>query len=342
MLPRADRRSNRVTIRIVRNAFFLGFAVASVAAFVACVGDDPIGATTPTADAGGDVPVAPDDAMPDTGVDAGVPGAIDAPFTKIEHVDAFSTADGDYGLSFTADGLSVYVATGFGTQEIRVHTRTSTNVPFGAAIPLSGMPTSIAYNFSPAIRADGKELFFTYRPKPNGLGDIWRADIGGGGAQNAAPAPGINDPDAGAIEDGPFLANERVLYFGRTSASGRAIHRAERASTSVPFTSVMPVSGLGVYPDESNPVVTADELHIYFSAREEDAGPGGPGRILRASRVNMQMPYGPAVPVDGLDVPGRIDAPLWLTPDRCALYFLSDREKTTANDPDIWVARREP
>jgi hypothetical protein len=327
----------------VRKAFFLAVAATSVGVIAACVGDDPVSAT-PGPDASTDSPTseAAVDSGPDAGVDSAVPCKIDAPFTSIERVAEFSTSNGDYGLSFTADGLSVYVASGAGTQVVYVHTRLSTNAPFGAAIPLSGMPSD-AYAYAPTISADGKELFFAHHLIAGGGIDVYRAEIGGGGAQNIGPALGVNDPDAGVSDESPFLANERVLYFSRSTPSGGLrIFRAERATTSTPFSSVVAVNGLGTFPLEANPVVTADELHVYFTTLEEDAGPGVATRVMRASRLNAQMPFGTPVPVDGLDVAAGRDAPLWLDADRCALYFLSDRDKLGMNDPDIWVARRKP
>jgi hypothetical protein len=327
----------------VRKAFFLAVAAASVAVIAACVGDDPVPATA-APDASTDSPTseAAIDSGTDAGVDAAVPCKIDAPFTTVERVATFSTDNGDYGLSFTADGLGAYVASGAGTQVVYVHTRLSTAVPFGAAIPLSGMPSD-AYNYAPTISADGKELFFTHRFIASGTTDVYRAEISGGGAVNIAPAPGVNDEDAGVADESPYLANERVLYFSRSTPSGGLrIFRAERASTASSFTSVVPVSGLGTFPLEANAVVTADELDVYFTASEEDAGAVIATRVMRASRGNVQMPFGAPVPVDKLDVPTGRDAPLWLSPDRCMLYFLSDREKLNTNNPDIWVAKRNP
>lgn len=347
MVPRADPRINRVTIEIVRKPLFLfAVAAASVGAVAACVGDDPV-STTPapdaSTDAASDSSVVEDAADSGPSVDASTQCKIDAPFTTVERVAAFSTDNGDYGLSFTADGLSAYVATGFGAQVIFVHTRARPDVPFGAAIPLSGMPDT-SYNYSPTISPDGKELFFGHRVKTSGEVDIYRADIGSGGATNVAPVPGINHPDAGVLDESPFLANERALYFARRLdvTQGYRIFRAERATPTAPFDKVVPVNGLGTSLSEANAVVTSDELHVYFGANEEDAGLDGFARIMLASRAKVEMPFGAAVPVDKLDIPNGRDAPLWLTPDRCTLYFFSDRGKLGTNDPDIWVAKRTP
>lgn len=343
MLPRRDQRSNRVTIGIVRKLFFFAAASAAFVGFVACVGDDPTPAT-PASDASTDSTGTVDATPTADAADAAPPRCnVEAPFTTVARVAELSTNGGDYGLSFTADGLSAYVATGV-AQVIFVHTRSSTNVPFGGAIPLSGMPSDVALNYAPTISADGKELFFAHGRKDNGATDIYRAEISGGGAQNVGPAPGVNGADAGVIDDTPFLANDRALYLARRSevGAGARLHRAERATPSVPFSNVVPVNGLGTVRSETHPVVTADELHVYFAAVEEDAGLNGFTRIMRASRVNEQMPFGTPVAVEGLDVADGRDAPLWLSPDRCSLYFFSDREKIGQNDPDVWVAKRNP
>ena len=54
------------------------------------------------------------------------------------------------------------------------------------------------------------------------------------------------------------------------------------------------------------------------------------------------MPFGAPNAVDLITPAGASDVPLWLSPDLCALYFFSDREKLGQNDPDIWVAKRTP
>jgi Tol biopolymer transport system component len=179
MVPRGDRSINRVTFRTVRKAFFFGMACASaIGSFAACVGDDPASAP-PAPDGSPDTSTIADasDSASDAGFDAGATCNIDAPFTTVERVTEFSTSNGDYGLAFSGDGLSAYVATGTGSQAIFVHTRLSTDAPFGGPIPLNGLPSD-AHNYSPTITPDGKELFFAHRTIATGATDIYRAEIG--------------------------------------------------------------------------------------------------------------------------------------------------------------------
>jgi hypothetical protein len=263
--------------------------------------------------------------------------AVDAPFTSVVRDDELSTDSPDYGVAFSPDARRAFVAKGaLPDITIGVRVRSKTTEPFGPFIPLGGMPDGGSH--WPTTSPDGTELFFS---RNTGDVKIWRAVVASGAAESAAP---VGELDGVAAEDHPYLANERVIYFTQNPSGAYAILRAERSDAFKPFGAPEAVKGLEAYYYAVKPVVTLDELTIYFGAASQSDGLNGT-RIRRASRASVLDRFGASVEVTelrGANVLSGGDRPVWLSPDRCTLYFVSDRTTGVASDYDIWVAKRSP
>ena len=263
---------------------------------------------------------------------------MDAPFTTVGRDDDLSTGNPDYGVAFSPDGLRAYVAMGaLPNITMGVRVRNKTSEPFGPFNALGGFPDG--GNHWPTTSPDGTELFFALNTVPDVK--IWRAVITDSGGENVAA---VGSLDGVAAEDHPYLANERVIYFAHNPSGGYVIQRAGRSDPFTPFGPPEEVKGLGAYYYAVKPVLTSDELTIYFGAANQSDGLNGT-RIRRASRASVLEPFGTSVEVTELRAANVLaggDRPVWLSPDRCTFYFVTNRATGVPSDYDIWVARRSP
>jgi hypothetical protein len=107
---------------------------------------------------------------------------------------------------------------------------------------------------------------------------------------------------------------ELYLVLGVGGASGRDIYRAALASGTW---DVEPVAQANSAYDDTDPVVSPDELVLYF--RRAQTG------VMMATRAKTTDPFGVALPVPGLAGIWD-DRPMWVSSDHCALLLTSDRE----------------
>lgn len=130
---------------------------------------------------------------------------------------------------------------------------------------------------------------------------------------------------SGQTREPHALANGSVLYFTFQpgAATTRDIYRAElNGGVWAPGR----VNGVSTGGNEGHPVVTADELTIFFSHADID----GQADVWMATRASTAVPFPAGLPVAGLDstIAGgqpSDDRPTWLSADRCTLFMTSNR-----------------
>lgn len=113
------------------------------------------------------------------------------------------------------------------------------------------------------------------------------------------------------------VAGTDVLYYVAAPGNGgtKDIYRAEKngstweptAQRTAPF-------------DETHPVVTDDEMVIYYARNDT-----GTRKIWVAARTAPGKPFTGDIPVDAANEATANDEPSWISPDQCALIFTSDR-----------------
>lgn len=86
---------------------------------------------------------------------------------------------------------------------------------------------------------------------------------------------------------------------------------------------------------DAAPVVSDDEREIFFSS---DRGSSGtlPLDIFVATRATADVPFETPVALPGLSTKESYDWPVWLSPDRCTLYYINK----LANFATLRVAHR--
>lgn len=127
--------------------------------------------------------------------------------------------------------------------------------------------------------------------------------------------------DGGRQTREPYIVRDgAALYFTMEpgAAGGRDIYRAEK-NGGAGWSITLVGGAVSTTSPESHPVVSEDELTIFFSR-----GPGA-SEIWMSTRASKTAPFDVADPVGALNIGTADDRPSWLAPDRCTLYFTSDR-----------------
>lgn len=263
------------------------------------------------------------------------PCALSAAFRAPVQIGGVNTTASEIDAWLSDDERMIYVsrgAGGRGSYSTYRASRTSTADPFGAPTALPGF----AAVERPSISASGLTLFAT----TVGGGTVGPYDISVATRSTTATefgqlavVPNVNSPnvdDKGAV----ISRDGKTLYFtSNRSGSGTHIYRATRASESSPFTTPTPIGELGSSSNEGFPVVSGDELTIYFSSDR-----AGEQDIYVARRSTRLDGFGVPALVKELDATGP-RWPVWLSADGCRLYLGND-DAQGPGPHDLWVAQK--
>jgi Tol biopolymer transport system component len=312
----------------------------------ACVGDDPA-ATPAEADAGsleGGSAEAAVVADTSVGVDAADasrarcdPGK---PFGAPVLVSGLSTSADESTARLTADELTVFFArsvAGTGLPDIYVATRSSREAGWGAAAPVNGINTN-GPDYAPSVTDDGLTIFFT----SDSAGTRGGADIFSASRANVS-----NDFPAGTslgalgvvntaeAESDPYvLPNGKAIWFDVYNGPGdQEIYRAALGPAG--FLPREKVLGVGSAKIEAYPVVTPDELTLYFASNRTDPQGSGDYDIYVATRTTTSASFGTPTILPLLNS-AEADFPTWLSRDGCVLYLT----RHASGNYDIYRAER--
>jgi hypothetical protein len=124
------------------------------------------------------------------------------------------------------------------------------------------------------------------------------------------------------------LPSDLVLYFQSDRNVGTSLtdlFRASRPNTSQGFTldTSNVLANVNTPSHEWAPVVTPDELTIYFGSTRTDGGAKGGMDIWRATRASTTVPFSNPTNVAALNTP-KSDVPTWISNDGCRLYVANN------------------
>lgn len=252
---------------------------------------------------------------------------------------SLNTIADDERADLSPDELTIYFSStragGVGGFDIYKATRASLTAPFGNITLVSGMNTT-ADERGPRVTADGLSMFAysripTTAPQHITLATRTGATLPFGGLQTIAKVAGTTDD-----VDPYILQNGNVLYFTSGRGGSYGLYRSSKVAGA--FSTPTLVSGVNLDSPtiDNSPVVTPDELTLYFSSDR----PGGAGSldIYVATRPTAADGFGAPVALTGLNT-ASVDTPSWISPDGCALYF----SRAEANVGfQLYVAMRKP
>ena len=190
----------------------------------------------------------------------------------------------------------------------------------------------------PTVSGDGLTLLFEQGPQDDLTLHIYsahRASVGDsfGDAEllssvDSLGIAGVSDFSAFLREDG------QVLYFASNRASpGSADNDIYWCPA---FGSPLPVNELNSSVDDEAPVVTPDDLTIYFASTRPPSD-GGP-RVWTATRTSTSEPFSTPAIVQELNEPGTTLLPTFVTRDGCTLYF--DGLLSSSAERTVYVAQK--
>ncbi|MGA7121811.1 MAG: hypothetical protein WBY94_17015 [Polyangiaceae bacterium] len=215
-------------------------------------------------------------------------------------------------------------------------TRPDLDASFGGIKLLNNVNFPASLNMDPTTTASGGLLIYRYRMgrTDSGVDQLYWAERADAASDFpvGTPVPGL---DAGTMYNvQPYILPDGTeLYFSSISGMDFGIYRALFAGGV--FGAPSPVSELNLPgTNEGDPLVTADDLTIYFSSTR----PGGVGLqdIWMAQRPDKSSAFSGLVDLKNVNSSG-VDAPTWISPDGCRLYLSSDRADAGF---DLYVANR--
>ena len=251
-----------------------------------------------------------------------------------------NSQDFDGGPSLSADGLTLYFVTDRDIVtggDIWTATRRSAAEPFGQPRNLGSPVNSAADEGSPAISADGLDLFYDRAPD----GRIFEARRSIATAPFGKPV--IVDLVCSGCRDGfPAVSSDALqLYFCSDRAGGYGgddVWMATRASTSSPFEPPVNVGpAVNSAANDCEPTISTDGRELFFGS-DRKGGSGGDD-IWVSSRSSPAQPFRKTVNAGREVNSGFSDQRPYLSPDGATLLFMSDRPGGLGSF-DLWQVSR--
>jgi Tol biopolymer transport system component len=276
-------------------------------------------------------------------------GGIDAPPPRCDPAKAFgapvsitelNSGGDDSGLTLSGDELTAVFASsragGVGGQDLYVSQRATRTAPWGAPSLLAGVNTT-AQEGRPSLSGDGLTLYAEFLLNANSTYDIVRATRAStANAFGALSVVGVINGTATDAQPWVLPDNSAVYFESTRGVNGDGdIYVASGAAGSFAAPTLVTGTSLQTTSTEGYPVVTQDQLDLYF--RSDRAGAGS-FDIWLATRTSVAAGFSAPVNVSLLNT-NVAEAPTWVSADNCVLYFMRNIG-TVASNTDLYVATK--
>jgi hypothetical protein len=213
--------------------------------------------------------------------------------------------------------------------EIFVGTRPDTASAFTGITKVTELNGGSADGYLTTTSGDLLGYFVSMR---TGNGDIYRTSRADAGMAWGSLAV-VTAVSTTSLEDDAFvLADGRAIYFTSNRAGGSlGIYRAA-VDVNGNVSPAAAVSGVNTSADETEAVVTLDELTMYFARFSTNR------RIMVAKRAATNAAWGTATAVTELNLSTN-DSPSWISPDGCRI-LVSSNASGGAGQRDIYFAEK--
>ena len=208
---------------------------------------------------------------------------------------------------------------------------------FAELFQLAELDADNAYDAYPTVTADGKH--FLWSSDRNDHLDVYVATESNGrfpadNVRRLAAADGLASNEPYVLDD-----NETVYFGGLATGETDNWDLFRSHGPGPDFGARELVTSLNSGVDDAAPVVSNDELEVFFASRRSSTDSHD---IFTATRDRASAPFGAPTKIEALSTPSPgIDWPLWLSPDRCKLYYInkdSDDDGATAR---LFVTSRQ-
>lgn len=204
-------------------------------------------------------------------------------------------------------------------------TRNTVGEPWGAASPISELDSTLDEE-RVTVSGDGT-IAVLASTRGGGSVDLWYATRGSPTGTFSTPdQQEVSAVDTAAAEFDPQLSRDglRLYLSPSTPTNGQVIAIASRATTSAAFGSATMLPELSISNIVADPVVSPDELVIFFSSAA-----GTTRSIYVATRATTGDPFGTATKVPAVSSgAGGFDANAAVSSTGCELFFTSTRTGT--------------
>jgi hypothetical protein len=211
-------------------------------------------------------------------------------------------------VTLSPDELTAYLAIGRNVAETDIFTakRGSTMQPFGSPVPIFPVNT-VAPEMSVSITGDGLTLFFDR--SQSGFTRVYVATRSTTESQFGSPRELVLYSVEAHQFDPYVLPDGSALYFA-SNAPEYGLYRAALNGTNVE----LPVQ---VKRDGSRfPVVSQDEMTLYSMTNFNENL-----EMQIATRPSRDVAFGASTLLTNLNTANANEAPGWISPDGCRLYF---------------------
>lgn len=244
-----------------------------------------------------------------------------AAFGKPVPLTSLNTSADEEHADLTADELTIYFSStrpgGAGGFDIYQATRSSTSAQFDQVMPVPGINTA-GNERVPRMAGNGLSMFgmtATAAAPALRIALATRANVSVAftGLKMAA-----NVNNATNAADPYLLPSGNVMYLASDLAGNLGLYRSAKVNGAFSTPTPVPGVNLDTAEVENNPVVTPDELTLFFGSTR----PGGTGDydIYEARRAHVADGFGAPVELTVLNTTGA-DVPNWISPDGCNLYI---------------------
>lgn len=251
------------------------------------------------------------------------------PFGDPVELTSVNTDADEWAAGLSRDQLTIYLEVTRATvTQIYSASRSSPDAAFSTPVLATALNSGSSISGSPALGSDGLAVYWHSNRVDAEDFNLYvakrasRTDAFGAADVIASVNSMRNDTDPELTVTGTSL------YFASQRTGGYDIYRSSRQPDGT-FAAPAAVGELSTSDDEYRPVLSPDELTIYFSRNND---------IWRAKRTTADDGFGHIEPVAELNTTA-MDMPEWVSDDDCTLYFVSNGRAGTGG-ADVYVAHR--
>lgn len=270
--------------------------------------------------------------VPDRPIAEASPGDVVPPATECDRAKPFGApavvpVDGDWSVEaarFTANRTDGYLSLcprDASSNGCDLYVSRFDDASLVAHNPLTAS-NSPDYDSYATVTADGKRLVFASRRGDAGY-RIYSATATNGSLGTVVPIEQTFEQQFTFVNEPYLLGNGTALYFAAKYGAGWDIYTSRNWGTDAAATATLvPGSAAGI--DEVSPVVSDDELEIFYGSNALQPGNEITAYdIYRATRPRAapDVAFGTPERLEALSGPAN-DWPVWISPDRCDLYFV--------------------
>ena len=162
-----------------------------------------------------------------------------------------------------------------------------------------------------------------------------RPNVSANWVRDPAIVPGLAPDGVSSVKlYTPFVVGGgTTLYYAKNGASVGGIPNNDLYRTSLPTTAPAAITELNTSEDEGNPVLTADQLTIYWATTRGSTMTGRQHQVYTAHRAVTSDPFADihavegvkSVPKSPLSFPNEV-LPIAVSPNHCRLYVLESSQ----------------